>query len=161
MFQKEPELAPISMIITNLAASAYEGETDQGEALTNIVARMGSFVRPSRLRVLNHADPAEDYTDEWSRDPNYESNFWRWLAAAKADVGSLPMPIRNEGLGREIGKLFRVGPHRGSTPPVHTESVSNRTGRIEGGPGDPHPVGPQALGHRWLKPPRNALNGGG
>lgn len=108
MYLKEPDLAPISMIITNLAAHAYAGETDLGEALKNIVARMGSFVRSTRPRVPNPADPAEDYADKWSRDPRLEANFWGWLAAVQADVAKLPTLIRGATLGREIEKIFRV-----------------------------------------------------
>lgn len=86
MFHAAPTLAPISMIITNLAAHAYEGEQDLGEALSGIVERMGQHVKASAPRVPNPAHPAEDYADKWRPQPALEDNFWRWLEQVRADV---------------------------------------------------------------------------
>lgn len=108
MFDDERELAPISMIITNLAAHAYRGEADLGTALANIVARMSTFVRTDRPRVPNPAAPAEDYADKWSRDPRLEANFWSWHAAVAADVARLPALLRGNALDREVRGIFRV-----------------------------------------------------
>lgn len=108
MFRNDPELAPISMIITNLAARAYAGESDLATALTNIVTRMGTFVRANRPRVPNPADPAEDYADKWSRDARLETNFWNWHAAMTADIARLPAVLRGATLEREIRGIFRV-----------------------------------------------------
>jgi len=76
MFRDIPRVGPISMIITNLAAHAYGGEGDLFSALTNIVGRMTEYVNPTRPRVPNPADPAEDYADKWAQDPTLEDNFW-------------------------------------------------------------------------------------
>ncbi len=86
MFQKNPGVGPISMIITNLAAHAYAGETDVWSALTNIVERMPQYVKPTRPRVPNPADPAEDYADKWARNPALEENFWLWHTQVKVDL---------------------------------------------------------------------------
>lgn len=86
MFQRAPDLAPISMIITNLAAHAYAGEADLGEALSGIVERMEQYVRPAAPRVPNPAHPAEDYADKWKLNPALEHNFWQWVAQIRADV---------------------------------------------------------------------------
>ncbi|ODT02997.1 MAG: hypothetical protein ABS52_11190 [Gemmatimonadetes bacterium SCN 70-22] len=86
MFQNAPSLAPISMIITNLAAQAYEGEQDLGQALAGIVERMGQYVRASVPRVPNPTHPAEDYADKWRLQPALEDNFWRWVEQVRTDV---------------------------------------------------------------------------
>ena len=55
MFKDNRDLRPISMIITTLAAHAYEGETNLHDALSHIIDRMPEFVRPSkRLCCINH-----------------------------------------------------------------------------------------------------------
>lgn len=108
MFRNDRDLAPISMIITNLAARAYSGEADLLTALTNIVAHMGSFVRQQKPRVPNPADPFEDYADKWSRDPRLETNFWSWHAAVSADVTRLPEVLRANTVGRDVRSIFRV-----------------------------------------------------
>jgi hypothetical protein len=108
MFADDPAAGPISMIITNLAAHAYEGETDLAVALTNIVDRMPRFVRPTRPRVPNPADSAEDYADRWAISPALEENFWRWLTQVRADVAKLSPSIGTKRLGPEVQAAFRV-----------------------------------------------------
>ena len=70
MFRNDPLVGPISMIITNLAAQAYGGENDIWMATSNILERMPGFVRSTRPRVPNPADPAEDYADKWTKNPD-------------------------------------------------------------------------------------------
>jgi hypothetical protein len=108
MFRDDPSAGPISMIITNLAAHAYDGETDLALALTNIVERMPRFVKPTRPRVPNPADPAEDYADRWTANPTLEDKFWLWLTQVKADVGKLATSIGTRRLVPEVESAFRV-----------------------------------------------------
>jgi len=108
MFQENPELAPISMIITNLATHAYSGELDVFAAVTVIVDRMPSFIRNSQPRIPNPANPAEDYADKWSKDPQLEENFYAWPAQAKADLARLPELLRSDRLAASVRNVFRV-----------------------------------------------------
>jgi hypothetical protein len=108
MFQENPELAPISMIITNLATHAYSGELDVFAAVTVIVDRMPSFIRNSQPRIPNPANPAEDYADKWSKDPQLEENFYAWHAQAKADLARLPELLRSDRLAASVRNVFRV-----------------------------------------------------
>jgi hypothetical protein len=86
MFQRSPHIAPISMIITNLAAQAYEGETDISETLRDVLNRMPNHVRPTVPRVPNPTHPLEDYADKWQRDSRLENSFWDWREQAMSDV---------------------------------------------------------------------------
>jgi hypothetical protein len=108
MFRDEPDLAPISMIITNLAARAYRGEGTIAEALANIVELMPTFVRNDRPRVPNPADPAEDYADKWARDSRREKNFWQWHEAVKSDLSQLAIALGGTRLSRSVEQLFDV-----------------------------------------------------
>lgn len=108
MFKEQRDLAPISMILTNLAAQAYEGEQDLAEALAGIVERIPAFVRETVPRVPNPADPAEDYADKWRRDPTLERNFWMWHDQAKRDIEQLPRLLSEGRLDREISAAFGV-----------------------------------------------------
>jgi len=89
MFKDSPEWKPLSMIITTLAAHAYDGETDLYDALTNIVNGMPRYVCSSRPRIPNPVNPAEDFADRWAKDARYEDNFWVWQAQVKADLVDL------------------------------------------------------------------------
>jgi hypothetical protein len=96
-FRQRPELAPISMIITNLAARAYQGELDLGEALVGIVDRMELFVNPVAPRIPNPTHPAEDYADKWRIRPDLqlERNFRLWMAQVRADVRNIAQEPAN------------------------------------------------------------------
>jgi len=96
------------MIITNLSAHGYQGESDLYTALTNIVDRMPQFVRSERPRVPNPANPAEDYADKWSLDLNLERSFWRWHTQVRADLKRLADSVTGETLGELIARTFGV-----------------------------------------------------
>lgn len=89
MFAKAPDKKPISIIITTLAARAYNGETDLGDALSNILNNMGNFIKAAKPRVPNPVDPGEDFADRWATDATLETNFKAWLTQAKADFDFL------------------------------------------------------------------------
>jgi hypothetical protein len=108
MFQERPELAPISMIITNLAVNAYEGEPNLWDSLDGLVRKMPAYVRPARPRVPNPADPAEDYADKWSRDARLEKAFWEWHEQLTADVAKLAQLLSRPTIHTEIRSVFQV-----------------------------------------------------
>lgn len=106
MFRGNRELAPISMIITNLAARAYRGESDLFVALQNIVQEMPSYISPTSPRVPNPTHPAEDYADKWSRDPRLEKSFYEWHMAVSADLDSLDRWIGSGDFPDFVGERF-------------------------------------------------------
>jgi hypothetical protein len=89
MFKDDWDIKPISIIITTLAARAYNGEQDIYSAVNNILLKMATFVNPQSPRVPNPVDPGEDFADRWTmskyRHLNLEQNFWSWLIQAKND----------------------------------------------------------------------------
>jgi hypothetical protein len=108
MFKSAPALAPISMIITNLAARAYSGDRDLAHALKGIIEGMPAFVNRVSPRVPNPALPQEDYADKWQRDPQLERNFWLWHAAASADLTKLFMALEDGAAARTVQQIFEV-----------------------------------------------------
>lgn len=89
MFRDQPDLKPISIIISTLSALAYEGEADLYSALSSILDRMPSLIRTAEPRVPNPVDPAEDFADRWKSDPRLEQSFRAWHQQACADVHRL------------------------------------------------------------------------
>ena len=106
MFRENPELSPISMILTNLATHSYNGESDIFTAVTGIIERMPSFIRDKRPRVPNPADPGEDYADKWNNELHLEQNFWSWHMQAKADLAQLPDLLRSDRLSASVRQMF-------------------------------------------------------
>lgn len=84
---------PISIIITTLAAQAYNGEEDLLLALTNVLSKMSELVNTNKPRVPNPVDPNEDFADRWAM-PKYtylklEEHFWSWIFQAQKDFNKV------------------------------------------------------------------------
>jgi hypothetical protein len=67
-YQREPQLAPISMVLTTMAAHAYGGEQTVTDALTSVLNNFVSLIDSStaRVYVLNPANPKEDLSERWN-----------------------------------------------------------------------------------------------
>lgn len=93
MFKDNDDAKPISVIITTLAAKAYNGETDLVSALENILARMGNYVNERAPYVPNPVNPDEDFADKWyskeHQHLNLRENFDMWLYQARADLKAI------------------------------------------------------------------------
>lgn len=72
-YQRQPRLAPISMVLTTLAAHSYEGQLSVSEALTGILGRILTLIETSkpRIYVLNPANPLEDLSERWNNQAEY------------------------------------------------------------------------------------------
>ena len=112
MFKDDPDVKPISIIITTLAATAYQGETDIESAMITILSRMGDLVNPSRPRVPNPVYSAEDFADRWSmpqyRHLNLEQNFRDWLKQARNDFELLGASDDANFISEQAGQKFSV-----------------------------------------------------
>ncbi len=88
-----PESKPISIIITTLAAQAYNGESDIAATLENVLRKMGNYINDTRPRVPNPVDPNEDFADRWYRADSVhlrlEDNFYSWLMQVNKDFQHL------------------------------------------------------------------------
>lgn len=107
-----PDSKPISIIITTLAARAYNGETDIVTALGNVLEKMGGLVRPTKPRVPNPVDPEEDFADRWYRHDclhlRLEDNFNAWLLQARTDFQHLTSTTDTEFLCEHIEEKFSL-----------------------------------------------------
>lgn len=73
---KTSDLAPISIVLTTLAATHYEGEESPLVALTRIVDRIvASIPLQGRLIVLNPRNSREDLSERWDTEKRAYSAF--------------------------------------------------------------------------------------
>ncbi len=107
-----PDSKPISIIITTLAARAYNGETDIVAALSNVLEKMGGLVNPARPRVPNPVDPEEDFADRWYRQDclhlRLEEHFNVWLLQARTDFQHITSTTDTEFLREQIEEKFSL-----------------------------------------------------
>jgi hypothetical protein len=78
---------PISVILTTLAAKAYEGESSLDSALAGVTDRLlQQFDDAERRTVLNPVIPKENFADKWATRPQRREAFFSWYARFQADV---------------------------------------------------------------------------
>lgn len=87
---------PISMIITTLAALAYEGQMDIEAALAGILDKMEEYSTSGLIRKLdgqwfipNPVNPSENFANRWN-DPgsNRADAFFEWVAWVRQDLST-------------------------------------------------------------------------
>jgi hypothetical protein len=122
-FNDRPDVKPISIIITTLAARSYNGETTIADALRNILLRMTDHVGTHEgvTWIGNPTDPRENFADKWEHNPALESAFREWVDWARADFEELSQlsprllleraaPILGEGpAGRAAARTQGIG----------------------------------------------------
>lgn len=84
---------PISIIITTLAARAYNGEDNVIEALLNVVENMhlsigeeNPYTGEKMKWINNPANNEENFADKWVDFPERQNNFYEWLESLRQDL---------------------------------------------------------------------------
>lgn len=107
-FEKNPELKPISIIITTLAAQAYNGQPDTQSALMGILEEMPRHIKQynGKPYIENPTRPAENFAEKWLDDSRLMNNFVEWREKAKkdfADIWTLKFLESQEVMRRALG----------------------------------------------------------
>lgn len=124
MYKNNEKSKPISIIITTLAAKAYNGEADLVSALQNILNTMERFINPSNPHVPNPVNSEEDFADKWYSDEashlKLKENFAKWLFQAKADFTAL--------CDKENSKLILEAAEHGLDVELNKRDIENLLG---------------------------------
>jgi len=104
MFEGRYDERPISIIITTLAAHAYNGEEKIADALYSILSRMDQFIGHDghHYIIRNPSDPLEDFADKWPEHPKREAAFFEWLGQARQDFEALAGQVERRRLIESI-----------------------------------------------------------
>jgi hypothetical protein len=97
MFQEiDGEDAPISIIITTLAALSYNNETNLYDTITNIIQKMPSYIQKEatgQYTIKNPVMPEENFADKWNENVNKVVCFKKWINKASEDIINNPLSI--------------------------------------------------------------------
>jgi hypothetical protein len=104
----EDEDRPISIIITTLAAKAYQNESDIEQALFNIVPgmRKGIEKRGEDWWIPNPVNPLENFADKWKETPRKAQLFFEWLEAVEEEHGRLLTPEGFKKAGEYLSEAY-------------------------------------------------------
>ena len=121
--------APISIIITTLAAHAYNNEDSIYEALKSIVCNMEKFIeiKNEKYIISNPVMENENFAEKWNVDSKKADEFFYWLKNAKETI--LEAPLEAEGLHNLTGKLEACFGKNIVQRAVKEEGESMRTAR--------------------------------
>lgn len=115
MFAKDDCNAPLSIIITTLAAKSYDNEINLYDAIVNITNRMSANIQKDSngYMIMNPVMPLENFAEKWNQSPEKAAAFFRWLNKAKRDMIENPLSFvgldemskpLNEAFGERITK---------------------------------------------------------
>lgn len=88
----EDDDKPISIVITTLAAKAYNQESNVYEALISILDGMVNHItfKSNGYKMIewveNPVNPEENFADKWEHYPSRKRAFFKWLQKAKEDI---------------------------------------------------------------------------
>lgn len=112
---KDSELKPISMLITILAAEAFEGGNNFLEEVKKVVSGMRKQIDwiDGRPYVYNPIDINENFTDKWDEYPEREEAFWNWLEDMEATFSKLNISKLKDTFGNLVTTaLIKVADNR-------------------------------------------------
>jgi hypothetical protein len=102
LFQKNPEKAPISVILTTLAAKSFEAAALSGtiyetefDLLLSVIEQMPSFIErrwngvEQEWWIPNETTLGENFAEKWNRDAELTDAFGRWHQTALSDFKGL------------------------------------------------------------------------
>lgn len=115
------DFAPISIIITTLAAWSYadclkkRAYADVFELIVEVIARMPDFITIKQQNgrrifiVENETTAGENFAEKWNQDERLAVAFYSWQKAALSSITSLLMIDGLDAIGRHFGESFGVG----------------------------------------------------
>jgi hypothetical protein len=111
-FADKPDVKPISVIITTLAAKSYSNQLNVSDALAGILDTMMGHIqlRDGVYWIENPTDPAENFADRWQSHPDRKDAFFEWVKFAREDFAHLAsqsdLRLVTEAAGRSLGNTI-------------------------------------------------------
>lgn len=136
-FLDSDQCKPSSIIITTLAAHAYQQETTIRGAILGVLSRMDQFVerRGGDYWIPNPSDPRENFADRWRGEPELKDALFDWLETARVDFDSAAqqsdpdsfVDVLAPRMGRRLmeDSMQKTAMFRGSSAIVRRDSPSS------------------------------------
>lgn len=117
-FASDPAIAPISIIITTLAAESYAYCVSQNEyeaeldVLLDVLKRMSSFIQTTGRNgeagwfVWNPTTEGENFAEKWNKDAALADAFFRWHGHALASVERLVATEGMDKISKHLSESF-------------------------------------------------------
>ncbi|KDU94475.1 hypothetical protein GLUCORHAEAF1_13720 [Komagataeibacter rhaeticus AF1] len=122
--ERNMSLAPISVIITTLAAWSYEHCVrtmvfdSELDVLHAVIRHMRTFILSNTIEgrvywaIWNETTEGENFAERWNAEPAKAAAFFEWHAAIMLDLERLSAAEGLDGLGRTLASSFGQAPAR-------------------------------------------------
>jgi hypothetical protein len=137
MFQHvEADIAPISIIITTLAAQSYEFCVSRFEFETeldvviSVIRLMPHFIERPLVQgkiiysVPNETTQGENFAERWNSEPQRAKSFYQWQARALQDFEHIAALVGQDVISKSLSSTFGNGVVR-KVMDAHTDSISS------------------------------------
>lgn len=142
------ELAPISIIITTLAAQSYaycvanHTYDTELDVLIDVIRRMPQFIETRTVEghtlnfVWNETTAGENFAEKWNQDPRRAQAFFRWHNRVLEDIEKLISTAGLDALQASMSKSFgEAVVSRAFSSITHSVSSMRTTGLLGVAPG--------------------------
>ena len=124
-FAENISRAPISVVLTCLAAQSYAGQVSISDALTSLLLQLSEGLpRHAVYQVHNPGNPLELFSEKWVEDPSLYWKFLAWLDAFKSKWTEVVAAQGIHNISTKLGELFGVE--------VTQRVVTMKTAEMEG-----------------------------
>jgi hypothetical protein len=124
MFADDPDVKPISVIITTIAANSYSGSSSLEVAMEEALTALRVFAESEDSYLPNPVNPAENFADRWVmpqyKHLNLRENFRKWVWQVNRDFQTLSGT-------EDVQVLVETAKNRFSLHPT-AESISRALG---------------------------------
>jgi hypothetical protein len=115
---REPQLSPLSIVITTLTAKSYAycvtnfSYDTELDLFIDVVRHLPAFVLrqtvagQERYFVWNETTAGENFAEKWNQDPRLAQAFFAWHKAALVDFERLVRLAGLDEMGRALGQLL-------------------------------------------------------
>lgn len=103
--KKNADCRPISIIITTLAATIYQGQDNVYSAIHDILNGINenAVKKDGKFYIPNPANPGENFADKWNENPALPALFFEWVKAAQE---TFCIEVLNDKRGLEVGAIL-------------------------------------------------------
>lgn len=146
--EDEDSLAPISIIITTLAAHAYYhcantySYDNELDLFCDTIRLMPHFIEPSYVqgiligKVMNPTTDGENFAEKWASDPRKAKAYREWNAAALETFERLAAVVGRDEVATHLSKSLGSAPvEKAMAAETRERSTARQTGRLAVAPG--------------------------
>lgn len=140
MFVDEPDLAPLSVIITTLTARSYawcvrNHEYDNElELVLDVIDHIPDTIEAipidgrTQWFIWNETTASENFAEKWNRHPVRAENFYRWHRTFRTDLAQLVAVSGLDRLGEALKGLFGSRPATAAIDALTNRVTAARSG---------------------------------